>query len=87
MPNQNQKKNLFTSLSKGSTDSEAVKEYYNDWAKDYDQTLGGWEYRAPTDAAVAAPAAADTDGETVCIPPTNTHLRARAPRRRHRALP
>ena len=51
MPNQNQKKNLFTSLSKGSTDSEAVKEYYNDWAKDYDQPLGGWEYRAPTDAA------------------------------------
>jgi predicted TPR repeat methyltransferase len=51
LPNQNQNDDTFTSLSKGSTDSEAVKQYYNEWAKDYDQTLGNWEYRTPADAA------------------------------------
>lgn len=51
MPNQNQNENAFTSLARGSTDSEAVKEFYNEWAEDYDQTLGDWEYHAPADAA------------------------------------
>jgi len=47
-PKQNE--DTFTSLAEGSTDSAAVKNYYDDWAEDYDQTLEDWEYRTPADA-------------------------------------
>ncbi len=40
----------FTSLRDGSTDANAVRAYYDDWAKEYDSTLDGWDYRAPGDA-------------------------------------
>ena len=51
MPSSKENDDTFTSLAEGSTDSAAVKEYYDDWAKDYDQTLDDWEYRTPADAA------------------------------------
>ena len=51
MPSSKENEDTFTSLAEGSTDSAAVKKYYDDWAKDYDQTLDDWEYRTPADAA------------------------------------
>jgi predicted TPR repeat methyltransferase len=41
----------FTSLKAGSTDSEAIADYYDHWAKTYDATLEAWHYAAPRDAA------------------------------------
>ncbi|MBT5108266.1 MAG: class I SAM-dependent methyltransferase [Rhodospirillaceae bacterium] len=38
-------------LKLGSTSSAEVKEIYDDWAASYDETLKGWDYRAPTQAA------------------------------------
>lgn len=40
----------LTSLKQGTTDSDAVKSYYDDWAEDYDATLAQWQYSAPDDA-------------------------------------
>jgi len=40
----------LTSLRDGSTDSDAVQSYYDDWADSYDDTLAGWDYKAPRDA-------------------------------------
>lgn len=34
-----------------SGDSEEVARYYDDWADDYDRTLGEWQYEAPTQVA------------------------------------
>ena len=51
MPSSKENEDTFTSLAEGSTDSAAVKQYYDNWAKDYDQTLNDWEYRTPADAA------------------------------------
>lgn len=51
MPSSKENEDTFTSLAEGSTDSAAVKKYYDNWAKDYDQTLDDWEYRTPADAA------------------------------------
>ena len=51
MPSSKENEDTFTSLAEGSTDSAAVKQYYDNWAKDYDQTLDDWEYRTPADAA------------------------------------
>lgn len=39
------------SLRRGSTDPDAVRRHYDDWAGSYDTTLAEWEYRAPADAA------------------------------------
>lgn len=40
----------------GSTDSEAVETYYDDWAETYEETLEKWHYRAPQDSvALLAP--------------------------------
>lgn len=54
----------FTSLKAGSTDSQAIADYYDDWAKSYDATLATWEYAAPEDAAALIaphlPAGAET---------------------------
>lgn len=41
----------FNFLLAGSTNSTAIKAYYDDWAKTYDATLNDWDYRAPVDAA------------------------------------
>ena len=41
----------FASLKAGSTDSDAIADYYDDWAKTYDETLVTWDYQAPRDAA------------------------------------
>ena len=41
----------FTSLKTGSTDSDAIAAYYDDWARTYDETLSTWDYQAPRDAA------------------------------------
>jgi predicted TPR repeat methyltransferase len=41
----------FTSLKAGSTDSDAIADYYDDWAGTYDATLASWDYQAPKDAA------------------------------------
>lgn len=41
----------FTSLKAGSTDSDAIADYYDDWAKTYDTTLATWDYQTPKDAA------------------------------------
>ncbi|EPX83862.1 class I SAM-dependent DNA methyltransferase [Salipiger mucosus] len=38
-------------LKSGATDSGAVSDYYDDWAKSYDETLKSWNYTAPMDAA------------------------------------
>jgi predicted TPR repeat methyltransferase len=38
------------SLRQGSTQSQAVQEYYDAMAADYDTTLAMWQYRAPDDA-------------------------------------
>ncbi|MGG7643296.1 class I SAM-dependent DNA methyltransferase [Rhodovulum sp. YNF3179] len=40
----------LASLREGSTDSEAVQSYYDDWADSYDETLADWDYKAPADA-------------------------------------
>lgn len=40
----------LSSLKEGSTDSEAVASYYDDWAGNYDETLDQWQYQAPDDA-------------------------------------
>ncbi|WP_175443022.1 class I SAM-dependent DNA methyltransferase [Halofilum ochraceum] len=32
-------------------DSEVVAEYYDNWAEDYDRTLGQWQYEAPEQVA------------------------------------
>lgn len=36
-----------TGLSKLSSNSSDVAEYYDDWAQDYDGTLSDWRYEAP----------------------------------------
>lgn len=41
----------FGSLKNGSTDSDAVEAYYDDWAETYDETLKNWDYQAADDAA------------------------------------
>lgn len=41
----------LSSLKAGSTDSQAVRAYYDDWAGSYDAALESWDYRAPGDAA------------------------------------
>ncbi|MBD1548692.1 class I SAM-dependent DNA methyltransferase [Roseibium aggregatum] len=41
----------LTSLKAGSTDSDAIADYYDDWARTYDETLAAWDYQAPRDAA------------------------------------
>ena len=41
----------FPSLKAGSTDPDAIADYYDDWAKSYDETLAAWDYQAPKDAA------------------------------------
>ncbi len=38
-------------LTQGSTDSEEVAKYYDEWATNYNDTLVSWNYRAPVDAA------------------------------------
>jgi predicted TPR repeat methyltransferase len=38
------------SLRQGATDTDAVKSYYDEMADHYDETLAGWQYRAPGDA-------------------------------------
>ncbi|ETX27842.1 class I SAM-dependent DNA methyltransferase [Roseivivax isoporae] len=38
-------------LKTGTTESDAVSGYYDDWAPTYDTTLRSWNYRAPADAA------------------------------------
>ena len=38
-------------LVEGTTDSSEVANYYDSWAKKYDEDLGNWDYRAPSDAA------------------------------------
>ena len=43
----------FRSLKEGSTDSTAIKSYYDEWAETYDATLSSWNYQAPEDAADA----------------------------------
>ena len=41
----------FSSLKQGSTDPDAVQDYYDDWADNYDDTLESWNYQAPANAA------------------------------------
>ncbi len=38
-------------LLEGTTKSSEVADYYDSWAKKYDEDLEDWDYRAPTDAA------------------------------------
>jgi predicted TPR repeat methyltransferase len=38
-------------LKQGSTSSSEVREIYDDWAGNYDETLESWDYRAPAQAA------------------------------------
>jgi predicted TPR repeat methyltransferase len=38
-------------LKQGSTSSAEVKKTYDDWAASYDETLKGWDYRSPAQAA------------------------------------
>lgn len=38
-------------LKQGSTSSSEVRKIYDDWAGSYDETLKGWDYRAPAQAA------------------------------------
>ena len=38
-------------LEKGSTDSDEVARYYDEWAATYNQSLEEWEYTAPEHAA------------------------------------
>jgi len=38
-------------LKQASTSSGEVREIYDNWAGSYDETLEGWDYRAPTRAA------------------------------------
>ena len=38
-------------LKQGSSSSTEVQEIYDNWADSYDQTLEGWDYRAPAHAA------------------------------------
>ncbi|WP_417672275.1 class I SAM-dependent DNA methyltransferase [Roseibium sp.] len=46
----------FSNFVAGSTDTEAVAQYYDDWAKTYDATLADWEYEAPDrSASLVAP--------------------------------
>jgi len=46
----------LTSLKAGSTDTDAIADYYDDWAGTYDETLATWDYQAPRDtAALLAP--------------------------------
>jgi len=40
-------------LGEGSTESEAVERFYDEWAESYDETLGGWGYRAPERTAAS----------------------------------
>ncbi|MCP4203607.1 MAG: hypothetical protein GY769_16935, partial [bacterium] len=38
-------------LNQGSTSSAEVKKTYDDWAAGYDDSMAGWDYRAPNQAA------------------------------------
>ncbi len=38
-------------LTEGSTDSEEVAQYYDDWAASYNDSLASWDYQAPRDVA------------------------------------
>ncbi len=38
-------------LKQGSTSSAEVKKTYDDWAAGYDDSMAGWDYRAPNQAA------------------------------------
>ena len=35
-------------LNQLSTDSQEIGRYYDDWAKEYDQTLAQWKYQSPS---------------------------------------
>lgn len=48
-------------LKHGSTSSGEVREVYDAWADDYDETLQGWDYRAPAQAAEMLCAAIPAD--------------------------
>lgn len=50
----------FQSLKAGSKDAQAVEEYYDGWAENYDDTLTAWDYRAAEDAAAALSAKLQT---------------------------
>lgn len=50
MPTNGDTEERLTSLRKGSTETGAVKSYYDEMADHYDDTLAGWQYRAPEDA-------------------------------------
>ncbi|MBD8878815.1 class I SAM-dependent DNA methyltransferase [Roseibium polysiphoniae] len=46
----------FVSLKQGSSDPDAIGDYYNKWAGSYDETLATWDYAAPEEvAALTAP--------------------------------
>lgn len=60
MPTNGDTEERLTSLRKGSTETGAVKSYYDEMADHYDDTLAGWQYRAPEDACdLLAPYLAD----------------------------
>ena len=50
-------------LKHGSTSSDEVREVYDAWAEEYDETLGGWDYRAPGEAADMLRGAIPPDAE------------------------
>ena len=50
MPTNRDTEERLNSLRQGSTETAAVKSYYDEMADHYDDTLAAWQYRAPEDA-------------------------------------
>jgi len=41
----------FETLKQGSTNTAAIEHYYDYWAKNYDEDIRNWDYKAPKEAA------------------------------------
>ena len=54
-------------LKQGSTSSDEVRQIYDEWAIEYDETLANWDYRAPTQAAVYLRKAISVDAEILDV--------------------
>jgi predicted TPR repeat methyltransferase len=57
--------NEHSGLSNLSTDSQAIENYYDDWAEDYDQTLQQWNYQCPVVAAELLKQETPLDGDVL----------------------